>query len=130
MRIAAAPLVIALAFSLAAPAGAQIVGRPDYGNMSGASPFLSDSRSPPPPVASELLDIGGDIDRARGAGLISRREARQLRRERRVVGSLASRYARDGMSESERLEIQNRTLLLRSQVYTAPNRSRGRRGRR
>lgn len=127
MRIPAAPLFLVLAFALAAPAGAQIAGTPDYGDVRVPGPFLRDSRTPSPPVFGELRDIRGDIDRARESGIISGREARRLRREGRVVGALADRYARDGLTESERLEIENRTLLLRSQVYTAPNRSRSRR---
>lgn len=126
MRRPAVPLLLALAFGLAAPAGAQIVGRPSYGDFATPSPFLRDSRGPTPPIGRELRDIRGDINRARDEGMISGREARQLRRQGRLIGSIAGRYGRDGFSDSERLELQNMTLLLRSQVYAAPNRGRRR----
>jgi hypothetical protein len=119
-------LFLALAFGVAAPAGAQIVGKPTYGDVETPSPFLRDSRGPTPPIGRELRDIRGDIDRAREAGTISGREARQLRRQGRLIGSIAGSYGRDGFSDSERLAIQNMTLLLRSQIYAAPNRARRR----
>jgi hypothetical protein len=109
-----------LAFALAAPAAAQIAGRHDYGPVAPASPFLPDSRLPGPPLGKQLRDIDRSIERAREGGRLSPREARQLDREARALGRLADRYGRDGLSPSERAEIEARARYLRDSV----NRSR------
>ena len=116
MRSLAAPLVLVLAFAAAAPAGAQIVGRHDYGPAGASNPFIGDSRLPGASVGAELRHIRGRIERARESGLISRREARQLRREARLIGGLALRYGHGGLSRSERNELQARTDFLRAEL--------------
>ena len=105
--------VIAL---LAAPVGAQIAGKRDYGRIPVASPFLEDSRLPGPRVGRQLLEIDKRIERARASGRLSGREARRLEREARAIGRLARLYARDGLSPSERAELENRTHYLRDSV--------------
>jgi hypothetical protein len=114
-------LLCLAAFVLAAPAGAQIAGKHDYGPVPTASPFLPDSRLPSPPVGKELRDLERRIDNARDGGRLSPREARQLDREARALGHLARRYGRDGLSPSERAELEARTRYLRDSV----NRPRG-----
>lgn len=107
---------LALAATVAAPAYGQIAERPNYGPAGIANPFLSDSRLPGPGVWRDLHDIRGRIDAARDAGEISRREARQLNRQARQIGRLADRYGSDGLTPSERAELDARALALRSQV--------------
>lgn len=109
--------VIAVVAILASPAGAQIAGKRDYGRVPVASPFLEDSRLPGPRVGRQLRDIDKRIERARDSGRLSGREARRLERESRAIGRLARFYARDGLSPSERAELENRTHYLRDSVH-------------
>jgi hypothetical protein len=111
----ALPAVAAIA-TLAAPAGAQIAGKRDYGRVPAASPFLEESRLPGPGVGRQLRDIDKRIESARDSGRLSGREARRLEREARATGRLARLYGRDGLSPSERAEIENRTHYLRDSV--------------
>ena len=104
------------AVAMAVPASAQIAGRHDYGPVPAANPFLPDSRLPGPPLGKEIRDIEGRIDRGRESGRLSPREARRLDREARVLGRLARRYGRDGLSPSERAEIEARAAYLRDSV--------------
>lgn len=119
-RLAALPF-LALAVLLTAPAGAQIAERHRYEPMSSPNPFIGDSRLPGPGLGRDLRDIRGRIERARDSGAISHREARQLRREARLIGRLASRFARDGLSQPERRELEARAFALRS-VVSSPGR--------
>jgi hypothetical protein len=105
-----------LALALAAPAAAQIAGKRDYGPVARADPFLPDSRLPAPPLGKELRDVDRSIERARDGGRLSGREARRLEREARAIGRLARRYGRDGLSASERAELDARTRYLRDSV--------------
>ncbi len=109
-------LCLLAAGALAAPASAQIAGKPDYGPVPAANPFLPDSRLPGPPLGKELRDIDRRIDRARDSGRISPREARRLDREARAIGRLGRRYGRDGISPSERAELEARAGSLRDAV--------------
>jgi hypothetical protein len=115
MRHFAFPVLIVLVI-IAAPAGAQIAGKRDYGRVPAAGPFLEDSRLPGPGVGRELRDIDKRIERARDSGRLSGREARRLEREARAIGRLARLYGRDGLSPSERAELENRTHYLRDSV--------------
>lgn len=101
---------------LAAPAAAQIAGKHDYGPVPVASPFLPDSRLPAPPLGKELRDIDSRIDRARDSGRLTPGEARRLDREARAIGRLARLYGRDGLSPSERAELEARANYLRDAV--------------
>lgn len=113
--------VAALAFSLAAPGAAQIAGKRDYGPVPVAGPFLEDSRLPGPAIGKQVRDIDRRIDRARSSGRLSGREARRLERETRALGRLARRYGRDGLSPSERAELENRAAYLRGAVERLPS---------
>jgi hypothetical protein len=110
------PLFCLLAFALAAPAAAQIAGRHDYGPVPPANPFLADSRLPGPPLGKELRDIDRSIERARDGGRLSPGEARRLDREARAIGRLARLFGRDGLSPSERAELEARAAYLRDSV--------------
>ncbi|HEX8240327.1 MAG TPA: hypothetical protein VF574_11365 [Allosphingosinicella sp.] len=128
MRRFALPALALLA--LAAPAAAQIAGKRDYGPVPVSSPFLPDSRLPGPGIGRELRDIEGRIDRARDRGDLTRREARGLEREARAIDRLAERYGRDGLSPSERAELENRARYLRDAVNRPRAGASGKRGRR
>ena len=100
-------LLIAAAM-IATPAAAQI--RDPAGSNAGwpaPRPVL-------PGVARELNQVDRSIRDARDADKLSRKEARQLRREGRRIAALEDRYARDGLSESERAGLQARIEALRS----------------
>lgn len=115
MRRLVTSSVILLALA-AAPAGARTVGTQVPTPTPRANPFIGDSRLPAPSTYSELRDIRGRIERARESGDLSRSEARALRRETRLIGRLADRYGRDGLSPFERSELQMRTQALHGTV--------------
>ena len=115
MRRFALPACVLLALA-AAPAGAQIAGRHDYGPVPVSSPFLEDSRLPGPGIGKRLRDIDRRIDSARESGRLSGREARSLERENRAIGRLARIYGRDGLSPSEAAELDNRANYLSGSV--------------
>ena len=100
-----APVVVA---AIAAPAAAQI--RDPAGSNVGwpaPQPVL-------PGVARDLKQVDRSIRDARDADRLSRKEARELRRESRRIAALEERYSRDGLSESERAGLQTRIEALRS----------------
>jgi hypothetical protein len=115
----AAALII-LGLVSAAPAGAQIVGRPQYERVSAPDPFLGNGYIAGPGLGSDLRDIDRRIDRARDNGMITRREARQLRREARAIAHLGGVYRRGGLSTSERLELRTRVSVLRDSITRQP----------
>jgi hypothetical protein len=130
MRLFAFPALTLAAAALAAPAGAQIAGKRDYGPVPTSSPFPADSRLPGPAIGREVRDLEGRIGRARDSGLLSRGDARRLEREARAIGRLARAYGRDGLSPSEKAELENRAAYLRDSVgrpRPAAARMRGRR---
>jgi len=112
MRLAFACLFLALP----AAASAQIAGPHDYGPVAPANPFLGDSSLPGPGIYGDLRQARKNIDRARNSGFISRREARQMRREARSIERLANVYSRDGLSDSEKRELETRALALRGRA--------------
>jgi len=61
-----------IAFAIAAPAGAQIVGKPPREYVPAPNPFAGDSRLPGPGVGRDLRDIRSDIGRGRKSGAIPR----------------------------------------------------------
>lgn len=101
-----------LLLAAASPSSAQIAGTHRYDPAPAASPFLPDSRLAGPGIGREVAHMRRRIDRARDAGLISRREARRLDREARLIRSMAYRFARDGLSASERRELESRSRAL------------------
>ena len=117
--------------ALSAPAGARIAERhPPRDVQRTPNPLIGTSRHPGPGVRRDVGDIRKRIERARESGSISKREAKQLKREARLIGALSHRYGRDGMSSSERAELEARAHYLRDAVNrprTGDGRSGGRR---
>ncbi len=101
-------LLLIAAFVIATPAAAQIRD-PAGSNAGWPAP-----RPTLPGVARELHQVDRSIRDARDAEKLSRKEARELRRESRRIAALEDRYARDGLSESERAGLQARIAALRS----------------
>ena len=111
--LAACALLASLAIQ---PAAAQIVGPGPPSDYRAPDPFIGDSRLPGPSAGREVRNIRKHVDRAKESGTISKREARQLNREARLIRQLERRYASDGLSESERRELEARALYLRAAV--------------
>lgn len=93
---------------IAVPAAAQIRD-PAGSNAGWPAP-----RPALPGVARELNQVDRSIRDARDADKLSRKEARELRRESRRIAALEERYARNGLTESERAGLQARIEALRS----------------
>lgn len=104
MRIALIAIVAALS---ATPVIAQIRDPSGGVRWPAPSPAL-------PGVARELGQAERSIRDGRASGQLSRREVRALRRESRQIAVLEERYARGGLSESERAELESRVAALRS----------------
>ena len=62
----------------------------------------------------DLREARREIDRRRENGELTRREARQLRREVAMISTLAQRYGRDGLSDSERRELDMHAQTVRT----------------
>jgi hypothetical protein len=125
MRRAAVSLSILLALA-AAPLSAQIAGRRSYDPPPSRELFLPDSRLPGPGYQREVASMRENIRRARAGGLLSRREARRLDREARRIRAQAWRYGRDGLSDSERAELDQRAIVVRQAIAGAPAAAGGR----
>ena len=102
------PALASIVLSMAAglPAPGQIYGPP--------APAPKASRAVLPGVSPEVRTIYRDIRDGRQDGQLSRKQAKELRREAGVIGDLERRYASDGLSESEQAELRNRTEVLRA----------------
>jgi hypothetical protein len=70
-----------------------------------------------PGFARDLDDVRNRIRQARKSGLITKREARQLRRETYVLERHAATYSRGGYSDSEREELNARSRYLSDAVF-------------
>jgi hypothetical protein len=68
-----------------------------------------------------VQDLRGRIAAARDSGDLGEREARRLDREARLIGRLAARYGRDGLSDPERGEIATRAAAVRAAVNRGPS---------
>ncbi|MFN7028118.1 MAG: hypothetical protein ACK4PC_01995 [Sphingopyxis sp.] len=64
-------------------------------------------------VGHDLRETRKRISNGRDSGQLSKREARAFRREARQISAQADRYARDGVSDSERRELDMRLQVLR-----------------
>ena len=115
-RLRALCLLLMLGVAAAPAATAQIVGRPTYERVSVPDPFLGNGDRPGPSVGQELRAIDRRIDRARESGMITRREARAMRREAAGIARLAGFYRQGGFTPSERLELRTRIEVLRDSV--------------
>jgi hypothetical protein len=119
MRRLAFSACLFLVLPIAAPASGQIAGRHEYGPAPRANPFIGDSRLPPRGVGRQVHDMGERVRRARDNGFISRREARRLSREARAIEHMAARYGADGLSQSERDELELRAQALSGAINRA-----------
>jgi len=88
--------------------------------------------TPAPPNAGRHLELGGQIrqlderiDDLRESGQISRREARDMRRDAHAIADSWWVYGSDGLSDSEASELQSRLLAANSLARPTP-RPRGR----
>lgn len=109
-------LALSLAAVPAGPAAGQIAEPHRYPPVGIADPFLPDSRLPGPGVWRDTEYLHDRIDRAREAGLITRREARRLNREVSRIRASGYRYERDGLSRSEQAELQARTQAVSAAI--------------
>ena len=116
MNVMATIIVATVSILSAAPASAQIAQPRDYGPVAARNPFLPDGRLPGPSAGAEVRDLKERIAAARDSGDLTRREARALEREARLIGRLAVRYGRDGLSAPERGEIAMRAAAVRAAV--------------
>ena len=98
----------------------------------GGSPSIYGPPAPPPPVfsrpiptartaqdagaavAATVAQVLSDIDDGRSSGQLSHKQASQLRVELGEVRQLEERFARDGISDDERAELQNRVQVIRA----------------
>jgi len=108
-------LVLAPLLLIASPASAQFWGGPSGGGISGGRP-VSDRAAAGAPMPDEMGQIRRDIRHGRESGQLSRREARQLRRDADQLGILEARYRRGGLSDAEQAELYTRRQLLRDDV--------------
>ncbi|MCW3848327.1 hypothetical protein OF829_13865 [Sphingomonas sp. LB-2] len=107
-----APLLL-----IASPASAQFWGGPSgSASISGGMPRGMQPATWTPPNR-ETDRIRHDIRDGRESGQLSRREARQLRRESWQIDRLESRYGHGGLSDSEAAELATRRQLLREDVF-------------
>jgi hypothetical protein len=115
MRLFALPLAALL---IATPAAAQINGT----RQASASQYER-----PVPVQAdngwreELRAVDRRIDDARERGEISRREARTLRRQARLVRATGARFAAGGLSDAEQEMLESQAFALRD-LAQAPSR--------
>jgi hypothetical protein len=115
--------LVLITLAAAAPAGAQIVGEHDYGHVPRIEWLgRGDSRLPGPGVFRDLAEVCDRIDDAKESNRISEREARAYRRDARLIGGLAARYGRDGLSPAEANELEMRTRVLRARVVRPTSR--------
>ena len=64
-----------------------------------------------------------EISRGRRSGELSRDQARGFRRQAEYINVLESRYAQDGLSDAELMELQNRLEALSSIIYATGSRT-------
>jgi hypothetical protein len=102
-------LVATLAFA-ACPLHAQIWAPPGNGLPKPYGPV-----EPTPHVAT-LHDAGQAIREGRREGQLTRTEAKQLRREQRILGAIAERYAEDGLTPGEAADLDFRAHVLLDQA--------------
>ena len=102
-------LVAALAFA-ACPLQAQIWAPPGSG-LPGPSGSVQHTAH-----ADTLHDARRAIRQGRHEGQLTPSEARQLRREKRILDAIAQRYAADGLTPSEAAALDFRSHVLLDQV--------------
>jgi hypothetical protein len=102
MRLVAVP-ILTVAFFAAMPVSAQ-----GWGYSPSPMPGAPRDTS----IGRQLGKIRSDTNAGRESGQLTRRQARALRRERASISALEARFARDGLSDSEKAELQARVEIL------------------
>jgi hypothetical protein len=98
--------VLALTLMLASLGSGQIAGR-----------VPPEPRAIPafnPVTCRELGQIRSDVRKGRDEGSLSKRQAKELRREAREVAMLERRYSQGGLSSPEAAELRTRIEVLRA----------------
>ncbi|MDE8650410.1 hypothetical protein [Novosphingobium album (ex Liu et al. 2023)] len=98
----------------AVPASAQIAPRAPPGSESSPDIFDVGPHDAAIPLDRKLDDARDSIHRGRKNGELSKAEARALRKDARLTGTLADRYGQDGTSDAERRELDTRVQVLQS----------------
>lgn len=102
---------------------AMLVGFPRYGDWEHPRSVPAPFHALPGigPSAKEVgqlsRQVRTEIRTGQRNGTLSHNDAKGLRREARRIQYLQSRYAEDGLSESELTELRNRLEALRSITY-------------
>lgn len=121
MRVALLPIAAAMLWTT--PVAAQIWGGPGASGMSeriAERPPITSYREPHVPgVGRDLNQIDRMIRDGRENGQLSRREARDLRRQAAYIDGLETRYRNGGLTSSEQAELRSRTEGLRGRVTAA-----------
>ncbi|WP_145960900.1 hypothetical protein [Sphingosinithalassobacter portus] len=125
------PIAFALFASacFAAPASAQIYSGAQVSRAS-APPIWDNPHSEPAAlrietgVGADLLQIRSDIRDGRNSGQLSRREARELRRQGHAIAGMERRFRDGGLSAPELAELRTRVALLRDDLIAARSGSR------
>lgn len=95
--------------TVATPAAAQYYqGRQNYGQGYG---YQNNQN-----INQQLAQLSQRVDRLYQRRLISSNEARRLTRQIDQIARLRDRYARNGINQNERYDLQNRIQYLRQQV--------------
>jgi hypothetical protein len=68
----------------------------------------------PTGVGREVDQIRSDIRHGRDSGQLSRKQAKELRREAGEIQGLQERYSSNGLTDFEQSELLNRTEVLRA----------------
>lgn len=103
-------LIVATVAFAAGPLHAQIWAPPGDGLPN------APGRVQPAPLVYTLHDAGQAIRQGRREGDLTRVEARQLRREQRILTAVAQRYAEDGLTAGEAADLDFRAHVLLDQV--------------
>ena len=98
---------ILLAFAAGLPGPGQIYGPPAPAPRASRVTAL-------PGIGPDVHQIFKSIHDGRQEGQLSGKQARELRREARLIGDLQARYASDGLTEPEQAELRNRAEVLRA----------------
>jgi len=103
-----------LLLGLPSLAHAQFIAGP--APRSDPTPGIADrgTLTPPPSIDHEIGKLRDRIRDGRRSGELTKREARGLKREAGMIGTLSDRYAVDGLSDSERRELETRVEVERA----------------
>jgi hypothetical protein len=71
-------------------------------------------------LGGQIRQLGDRIDDLRDSGQITRRQARDMRRDAHAIARSWWAYGSDGLTDSEADELQNRLVAARSLARPAP----------